>query len=189
MLAFSHHHTLLLLSLPAVFTALVPAWREAAGRRTALAVRAGALKLIAFTPLLWLPWAARRAGARHWGDAGTLRGFAVLLLRAEYGTFRLVSSQAGLGAGGNHLARFAQSLPSAFGWLPLLLAAAGALALVRRARSVAFALAVYALLQAWFYTRVGFPADDSREARLEIVQLGMRGRLRLDHVPRGHQLL
>jgi hypothetical protein len=160
-LAFSHHHTLLLLALPAVFTALAAAWREAAGRRVALATQAAALKLLALTPLLWLPWAAHRAGALHWGDAGTLRGFAVLLLRAEYGTFRLDPAQVGLHAGGSHLVRFVQSLPAVFGWLPLLLAAVGAVVLVRRARAVALALAACAALQAWFYTRVGFPTDDA----------------------------
>jgi len=159
-LALSHHHTLLLLAAPAF---VVSAWRAFASTpaRGALALQIAGAALGGLLPLLWLPVATGHAHAVVWGDATSWRGFLAVLTRAEYGTLRLDPAAAGYAPDRSHLAVFARSLPRDFGLLPLALTAPGAAWLVRArgARGVAPALGVYALLQAWFFTRIGFPAD------------------------------
>lgn len=160
-LALSHHHTLLLLAVPAWLAAFVLAARDPAavtGPTPGLPAST-VWAALGLAPLLWLPYAARRAGALVWGEADSLRGFLALLLRSEYGTLRLDPAEAGMRADTSHVLLFARTLPQDFGVLPLLLAAVGALAAWRRSRSLALALAGFAALQAWFFTRVGFPSD------------------------------
>jgi hypothetical protein len=160
-LALSLHHTLLLLALPLAVMALRSREREPgrthssppAPARLALAVLLGLL------PLLHLVLASGRSAALRWGDASTFRGFASLLLRAEYGTLHLEPAQSGLHADRSHLAIFLASLPREVGWVPLALAAVGAIVLARRSRPLAGALAAYAALQSAFFLRVGFPSD------------------------------
>ena len=159
-LALSHHHTLLLLAGPAFAVSTWRAFRPAAGRvRLAAGILAAGLS--GLLPLIWLPLAARHAGALVWGEASTLRGFLSLLTRAEYGTFRLDPAGAGLRADHLHLLVFAQALPHALGWAPLGLAILGStvLASAPRWRTATLALAAYVAMQAWFFTRIGFPAD------------------------------
>jgi hypothetical protein len=158
-LALSHHHTLLLLAIPASLVAFAAAWREQAGRHARLLGTSVAAKLLALLPLAWLPFAAQRRGALVWGDASGLRGFLSLLLRNDYGTFRLDPLDAGLHADRSHLLLWLESLPHAFGSLPLGLAVLGAFALAARHRRVALALTGYAALQALFFTRIGLPSQ------------------------------
>ena len=158
-LSLSHHQTLLLLAVPASLVAVVSSWRAASGRRLRLLATSTAAKLLALLPLAWLPIASRRAGALVWGDAAHPRGFLSLLLRDDYGTFRLDPLDAGMRADRSHLVLWLTSLPHTFGWLPLGLALVGAFALASRHRRVALALLGFALLQALFFTRIGFPSQ------------------------------
>lgn len=157
-LALSHHHTLVLLALPAWVVAAVAAVRvgEPPAR---LAIRSALAGLIGLLPLAWLPIAAARDGALVWGDARSWSGFATLLLRADYGTFRLDPVQAGLAADRSHAAIWLESLPSGFGWPGLVLAALGAAAMAARHRRLAVVVALHAAAIAWFFSRVGFPSD------------------------------
>lgn len=160
-LALSHHHTLLLLALPAWAAAFALAAGDPAPVTRVLPALPASLQwaALALAPLAWLPFAARRAGALAWGEADTPEGFLAMLLRSEYGTFRLDPVSAGMRADTSHVLLFARALPEEFGVLPLVLAAAGAAAAWGRSRAVALALAGFAALQAWFFTRVGFPSD------------------------------
>lgn len=158
-LGLSHHHTLLLLGGPAAAVVFAAEWTASRGRRGALLAQVGAAKALALLPLAWLPLASQRAGALVWGDATHLRGFFSLLLRDEYGTFRLDPAQAGMQADRSHVALWLEALPHDMGALPLLLALAGVFVLARRHRRVTAALGAYAMLQALFFTRVGFPSD------------------------------
>ncbi|MBK7368158.1 MAG: DUF2723 domain-containing protein [Candidatus Eisenbacteria bacterium] len=161
LLGFSHHHTLLLLGIPASIVAWIAAWRRSAGARTALTLRTGAVKLLALAPLAWLPYASHRAQALVWGDASTPRGFFSLLLRDDYGTFRLDPVQAGMQADKSHVAIWLESLPHGLGVAPLVLLVFGAFVLVRRAPRAAIALGAFVALQLAFFTRVGFPSDSA----------------------------
>lgn len=164
LLGLSHHHTLLLLGIPASAVAWIAAWRRSPGARTALTLRTGAVKLLALAPLAWLPYAAQRshrAQALVWGDAVTPRGFFSLLLRDDYGTFHLDPVQAGMQADKSHVAIWLESLPHGFGWAPLVLLVPGAFVLARRAPRAAVALGAFLALQAAFFTRVGFPSDSA----------------------------
>lgn len=160
-LALSHHHTLLLLALPAWLAAFVLAAN--APSPVTRPVRAlpvsTAWAVAGLAPLAWLPFASLRENALRWGEAHTLQGFLSLLLRAEYGTFRLDPAGAGLRADTSHVVLFARTLPGAFGLPALALAVIGAFAAWRRSRALALALAGFAALQALFFTRVGFPSD------------------------------
>ena len=166
-LALSHHHTLLLLALPAWLVTFARASAAAAAAERAR-MRARLLgvsvwaALAGLAPLLWIPFAARHRDALVWGDATTWHGFLSLLTRAEYGTFQL--DAAGLGARGSGAAQvlaFVRALPHVFGWPALVLALAGAVALARQQRALALVLAGYAVLQLWFFTRIGFPTDQA----------------------------
>lgn len=164
LLGFSHHHTLLLFGIPASLVAWIAAWRRSSGARAALTLRTGAVKLLALAPLAWLPYAAQRAQraqALVWGDASTPRGFFSLLLRDDYGTFRLDPVQAGMHADKSHVAIWLESLPHGLGVAPLVLLVPGAFVLARRAPRVAIALGAFVALQLAFFTRVGFPSDSA----------------------------
>lgn len=150
-LLLSHHHTLVLIALPvAAATALI-------GRRRVLGV--GALgAAVGLAPLLYLPWAARRNPALDWGDPRSLDAFLRVLLRRDYGTFRLDPEQAGHAADRSHALLYMQSLPQGFTWLGVALVLAGAVALARRHRALGAVLAGFFVLQMLFFTRVGFPS-------------------------------
>jgi hypothetical protein len=168
-LALSHHHTLLLLAAPAF---VATAWRALAppAARAPLVRRIVLAGIAGLVPLAWLPFAARHGGALNWGEASTVRGFLSLLTRAEYGTLRLDAFGAGSSADRTHLSVFARALPRSLGPLALGLAALGGISLARapRRRDLALALAVYGVAQAWFFTRIGFPA--SNPALLGVVE-------------------
>jgi hypothetical protein len=157
-LALSHHQTLLLLALPCSLATLPLAWRAAGRRRPALARDAALALLLALAPLAWLPLGTPRAGAQVWGEADTWRGFAAMLLRSDYGTLRLDPLQSGMHADRSHVLIWLGSLPRGFGLLPLGLALAGAVYAWRTHRRLALALVGFLLLQALFFTRVGFPS-------------------------------
>src|SRR5204863_9251076 len=97
--------------------------------------------------------AARVPGAQVWGDPTTLRGFLRLLLRADYGTFRLDPVAAGMTADRSHALLFLEGLPQVFGPLAMLLAAIGVVGVFRRHRALALALAGFAAAQALFFAR------------------------------------
>jgi len=160
-LALSHHHTLLLLAAPAWLAAFALAARDPSSVTRTSPALTGSLRGAAagLLPLLWLPFAARRPDALAWGDAASPRGFLALLLRAEYGTFRLDPAEAGMRADTSHALIFARGLPSDLGVLALALAVAGLFAAWGRSRALVLALAGFAAAQAWFFTRVGFPSD------------------------------
>lgn len=158
-LGLSHHHTLLLLGVPASLVAFVWVWRADQGHRLSLLVQTATAKLLALLPLVWLPLASHRADAQVWGDASSARGLLSLLLRDDYGTFRLDPLQAGMHADRSHVLIWLEALPHAMGVLPLLLALVGAIVVARRRLRVALALAGYLALQVLFFTRVGFPSD------------------------------
>ncbi len=168
-LLLSLHHTLVLLIAPLVAVLALRRFGPPAARRfldggaphglgprarlgIALAALAGLL------PLAIPPLAARSPGAQVWGDPTTLRGFLRLLLRADYGTFRLDPAAAGMTADRSHALLFLEALPGAVGPLALLLAALGLVVAWRRHRALALALAGFAAAQALFFARVGFPS-------------------------------
>lgn len=160
-LALSHHHTLLLLAIPAWVAAFALASGDPAPvTRPVRALPLSAAWAVAgLLPLAWLALAPRHAPVLAWGDTTSVQGFFSLLLRAEYGTFRLDPLQAGMKADTSHALLFARTLPQSFGPLPLVLAAVGAVAAWGRSRALALGLAGFAALQAAFFTRVGFPSD------------------------------
>lgn len=154
-LTLSHHHTLVLLVVPAFAVTASRVWRS---RRPWPLARAASAALAGLLPLVALPIAAHGSGLR-WGEPDTGQGFLALLLRAEYGTFRLDPLEAGRTAHSAHLAAFVHSLPDTFGWLPLVALAIGLVVLWTRHRALAGVLALFLALQALFYTRIGFPME------------------------------
>ncbi len=169
-LLISHHHTLILLVLPAaaaiVLLLVLPerTWRTIAPefRRPVLAgsARAGfaAATIVGLTPLLYLPLAALRDPVPGWGDPRTLSAFMQLLLRADYGTFRLDPLEAGHVADRSHVMLFLESIPRDFTLAGVVLIAIGAIVLARRHRVLAWTIAGFFALQLLFFTRVHFPA-------------------------------
>lgn len=81
-LALTHHQTALFVVLPLVFA------RPKRAHLRELAFGA----LLGFTPLLLLPLWSANDTVFSWGDARTLEGFLTHVLRREYGTFQLASS-------------------------------------------------------------------------------------------------
>jgi hypothetical protein len=157
-LALSLHHTLVLLALPGFVACAWRALRPRDGRvRLVFAIVFAAL--VGLVPLLWLPFAARHAGALVWGEPTTLKGFVSLLLRAEYGTFRLDPLAAGHTASTAQLVAFARALPAQLTWAGLVLAAIGAWRISVTRPEAAAALGVTLALQASFFTRIGYPVD------------------------------
>jgi hypothetical protein len=160
-LALSHHHTLLLLAVPAWAAAFALASDEPSPvtRQTRALTVSAAWAFVGLLPLAWLVIAPRHNPALAWGDTTSVQGFFSMLLRAEYGTLRLDPLQSGMKADTSHALLFARALPRALGELPLVLAAVGAVAVWARSRALALAIAGFAALQAAFFTRVGFPSD------------------------------
>ena len=154
-LTLSHHHTLVLLVVPAFVVTASRVWRS---RQPWPVLRVIVAAVAGLLPLVALPIAAAGSGLR-WGEPGTWHGFLTLLLRAEYGTFRLDPLEAGRTAHSAHLAAFVRSLPHTFGWLPLAAFAVGVVVLCVRHRALAGVLALFLALQALFYTRIGFPME------------------------------
>lgn len=129
-LGLSNHHTLAFLAAPCLVYLL---WLE---RARALTPRGLATCAVAFAigllPYAYLPVAAARTPEVLWGDPTTLSGFFTHLLRREYGTFRLATSETGeAGQLVERLLLFARRFgASSFGLGPVLVAAS-ALALGR----------------------------------------------------------
>lgn len=169
-LLISHHHTLILLVLPAaaavVMLLVLPdrIWRTIAPRfrRPVLSggARAGiaAAAIAGLTPLLYLPLAALQDPVPGWGDPRTLPAFLQLLLRADYGTFRLDPLEARHVADRSHVLLFLESIPHDFTLVGTALIAIGAAVLARRHRVLAWTIAGFLALQMLFFTRVHFPA-------------------------------
>jgi hypothetical protein len=168
----SLHHTLVLLLAPLALVvaamwggprrlraALAPLASGGPGRRDALWIVAAAA--VGLLPLLHLPIATTADRGLVWGDADTLRGFLRQLLRADYGTFQLDPMQGGLRPDLRHGLVFLGSLPAGLGAPGLFLAGVGvAAAARRRGRALGAALVGFVLLQALFFTRIGYPIDD-----------------------------
>ncbi len=169
-LLISHHHTLILLVLPAAAIILLlfalpdRAWQRVApgyrrpmlgmGARTGIVAAA----LAGLLPLLYLPLAALRDPFPAWGDPRTLGAFLQLLLRADYGTFRLDPLEAGHVADRSHVLLFLESIPRDFTIAGTVLMVLGGIVLWRRHRALAWMVAGFFALQLLFFTRVHFPA-------------------------------
>ena len=169
-LLVAHHHTLVLLAVPVVVVASVRIARRTRGlvapwRLVGHAVVGAA---VGASPLLLLPIRARAGDVLAWGDPVDPRGFLHHLLRRDYGTLSLEPESSGLVADVSHVGLWLRSIPVESGAPAALLAAVGAAVLVRRAiagpeRTASQSMAAVVLgflgLQAWFFTRVGFPAE------------------------------
>lgn len=96
-LGMSNHHTTALVAASCLVAFVV----RLATRRYALgdalrAVGAATLGgLAGLLPYLYLPWAAARGTGLVWGDPTSLQGFVHHLLRRDYGTFDLMSTEVG----------------------------------------------------------------------------------------------
>jgi hypothetical protein len=166
-LGLSHHHTLFILSLPVDAVALVVWWRRGrpGGSRRFVAALAG-LAVLSLLPLLLL-MVPRDGAAPVWGETATWSGLWHHLLRRDYGTFSLEPVGAGDATGDHdHVRLWLVSVPRAFGYAGALWAAAGlVLQAVRSARGTVNARPLLGavsgalVLQAAFFTRVGFPLE------------------------------
>ena len=165
----AHHHTLVLLALPAdlvVFTMLLAPL--ATLRRVATRFRrpcepsaalAGACVLafaLGLAPLATLPIAAARHPVISWGDLQGARDLLRLLLRVDYGTFQLDPLGATRVADHNHLLMYASSLARDIGLLGIAFTLLGLIAL-RRRPLLAVALGGFAVLQAVFLLSIHLP--------------------------------
>ena len=169
-LLVAHHHTLVLLALPVVVVATARVWVRTGGivsrrRVVGQAILGG---LIGLGPLLFLPLRARVEGILAWGDPVDFGGFVHHLLRGDYGTLSLEPESSGLVADVSHVGLWLRSIPVESGAPAALLAVVGVFAVVRRAvagpdptawRALAAVVVGFLGLQAWFFTRVGFPAE------------------------------
>ncbi len=136
-LGLANHHSFLLVAVPVLAAGVWRArpWSPRALGRAGLAFAAGAL------PYLYLAVAARGAAPVSWGDADSLSGFLAHVLRREYGTFQLATTDVGTdGASTGTAARFglfATAVVARGGVLVPLLALVGLVAATRRGRLVA----------------------------------------------------
>jgi hypothetical protein len=132
-LAAANHHTIVFVAAPFAVYLLV---RNRALLTPRVAGVLAALVLAGASPYLYLPWAAARRPAIAWGDPSSVSGFLAHVLRREYGTFQLATSDVGGGGGAlPRIAGLARQLTSGtFGLAPLLIAAALLRAGRRRAR-------------------------------------------------------
>lgn len=161
-LGAANHHTIVFVAAPVGAYLLV---RHRALLTPRLAGLLALLALAGASPYLYLPWAAARHPAIAWGDTTTARGFLDHVLRREYGTFQLATSDVGGQAGAApRVLDLARTLTlSTFGLAPLLVAAALASARVRTARGrltvlFAAALALYVVV---FASLANLRTDDA----------------------------
>jgi hypothetical protein len=166
----AHHHTLVLLALPVDLTAalllvlpearlqpLLPGFRRPYRLRTRDAALLGAVFVAGLSVLVYLPIAAARHPALNWGDPEGWRSFLRLLLRMDYGTLHLDPRAAGLTADRSHALLYVLSVWRDLTPLGTALAVLGLGVAAGRRRALVPVLAGFLLLQALFFTRVGFP--------------------------------
>ncbi len=169
-LLVAHHHTLVLLALPVFVVACVRVVVRTRGivSRGHIVGRAVLGGGIGLSPLLLLPLRARAENVLAWGDPVELGGFVHHLLRGDYGTLSLEPESSGLVSDVSHVGLWLRSIPVESGPPAALLAVVGVVVVVRRAtvgpdrvawRALAAVVAGFLALQAWFFTRVGFPGD------------------------------
>jgi len=160
---FAHHHTLVLLAAPVYVVSVVSL--RAALRTRDLVLRAVGFGLLGASPILTLPLIARTQPTVAWGDPTSVSGLIHHLLRGDYGTLSLEPEQSGLTTTVSHVALWLESIPFEAGIPATVLAVVGIAALIQgsgtdtRTRALALALGGFAILQALFFTRVGFPDE------------------------------
>lgn len=93
--AVTHHQTLVLLAIPVLvgFCALIPQYRAAKTALLRPITTAFAAGCAALLPLIYLPFAARRSPDLNWDDPRDLDGFLHILLRKDFGTGDLMTSE------------------------------------------------------------------------------------------------
>jgi hypothetical protein len=130
-LALSDHQTSLFTIVPFAAWALWTARAELRAPKVPAGVVVGVLA--GLLPYLYLPIAAAHHAPVTWGDETTWHGFWDHVLRREYGTFQLAPTGiAGSSDGGRTLSAWSSDLFENLGVWGLPLAAAGAIAMVRK---------------------------------------------------------
>lgn len=133
-LGLANHHTFLFVAFPFSMWLLWFGRRELFERRRFLQLLA--CFAAGLLPYLYLPIAAARYPAISWGDASTVQGFLTHLLRREYGTLQLGTSEVGAGSQlGNGLVEYAKELVGQSAYVGVVLAFIGIAAAWRRDRS------------------------------------------------------
>lgn len=170
-LLVAHHHSLVLLALPVdLVTAAMVLAPESALRRIApdfrrpfapsagLAVACVGCFALGIAPIAYVPLAAAQNPPLSWGDVHGVRDLLRLLLRADYGTFRLDALAAGHIADRSHALLYLESWWRDFGPLGIGLALIGVLTL-RRRPMLAAVFAAFAVLQIAFFMLVHYPTQ------------------------------
>jgi hypothetical protein len=121
-LGLTHHHTLLFIGAP------IGAWMLWRVRRDSMRwpriVKLPAFGLLGMSPYLYLFVSPADHPSTTWGDTSTLPGFVTHLLRRQYGTFQLGTSERG-GSLGERLTAFLAQLPGELLWIGPALALVG----------------------------------------------------------------
>jgi hypothetical protein len=162
-LGAANHHTIVFVAGPFAVYLLA---RSRALLTPRFASILAALAVAGASVYLYLPWAAARHPAIAWGDPSTVPGFLDHVLRREYGTFQLATSDVG-GGGGGFLTRvfdLARHLcTSTFGLAPVLAVAAfvGARRGTPRGRLTALCCATMALYVGVFASLSNLRLEDA----------------------------
>ena len=141
-LALGVHHVTVALTLPALVVVVHRAAGAGFFRSRRLLIAAAAATLATLAVYAYLPWAASRRPAFNWGDPATLERIAWHVTGRQYQAYFETSSQ----AAAHEIAAFLRLALRQFGppFLPavLFLAVVGGVAVWRRDRLMAFALAL-----------------------------------------------
>jgi hypothetical protein len=165
-LGLANHHSLVFALVPLLCCLAVRDWRPLLRVRTLLF--SGGWFLLGLAPYAYLPWASSKRPLASWGDLTTWRGFLDHLLRREYGTFRLASTDAVPGALENLRSYLTDSLEQ-FLWVGVLLGAWGAIVTVARMRRssdygiVPLAIALFYAVTWHRLANIDTAADANRE--------------------------
>ena len=158
------HHMMIALAAPCLALLALPAIAE---RRPA--ARGWAALAVAFVAPSVLGWAlillaASRDPALSWGDVHDAGSLLALVTRSDYGGLLSSVHGAGHGTGLERVAALGGLLAGGFGVATLLLAAVGAVDLVRRERTVGVSLAVGALASGPLFAWLNALSTSSEEA-------------------------
>jgi hypothetical protein len=158
------HHMMIALAAPTLALLALPAIAE---RRPA--ARGWASLAVAFVAPSVAGWglvllAASRDPALSWGDVHDARSLFALVTRSDYGGLLSAVHGAGHGTGLERVVALGGLLAGGFGVMTLLLAAVGAVDLVRRERIVGIGLVVGALASGPLFAWLNALGTDSEEA-------------------------